>query len=260
MKIFKRILLNTFRERKVYMFNTVMSVLLGFIPVLIMIFLWNKIYESGLKIDNFNKNSIITYFFWVYIVSNITEASTIARKISEDIRSGSINNVLIKPINHLRYTFLLYLCEKIVDTIIIVIPSSIFALLARDYISIDPQKIAPFLLVLILGCILNFLIYYIIGLSSFWSVNNNGIIQLWKNLISIVSGNKFPITFLPMFFQNILIVLPFEYTVYLPISILLGKSLSITIIIIELFWIIFMYILSKIIWKNGVALNEGVGM
>ncbi|KYH34836.1 hypothetical protein CLTEP_11510 [Clostridium tepidiprofundi DSM 19306] len=260
MKTFKGILLNTFIERKIYMFNTVMSVLLGFIPVLVMIFLWNAIYKSGLKIDDFNKNSIITYFFLVYIVSNITEASNIARKISGDIRSGAINNILIKPINHLKYTFLLYLSDKIIDTIITIIPSIVFAFLARKYITINLHKMVPFLLALIIGCILNFLIYYIIGLSSFWSINNGGIIQLWNNLIAIVSGNKFPISFLPIFFQKILILLPFEYTVYLPISILLGKTLSVTTIMIEFCWIIVMYILSKIIWKKGVALNEGVGM
>lgn len=248
------------KSEKIYLFNFISSSIFGFIPVVVMLFVWNAVFNSGGKVSDLDSYHIVTYYFFSYITASLVNATAIARDISMDIRTGTINNVLLKPVSYMQYVFHRHLGQKSFLCLVLVIPASVFYLVFRNHITIYFSRIILFAGALVLAFILNFLLYYLIGILSFWFMDNGGLIQLWSNLLSITSGERFPLFLFPASIQLILGFFPFKYTVYFPVSIMVEPQVAYGNFGVMLLWIIVLGGIVKLLWNKGCEMNEGVGI
>lgn len=248
------------QKEQAYFFNLFTSVLFGLVPVFIMIFLWNAIYQSGGQVSSFSTQEIISYFFASFLISSFVDASGIAIEISRDIRTGNINNLILKPISHCSYMFQKLIGQKLYFLLLMLIPSFLFCILFHWQLSFHLSRIPLFFIAIFTAFILNYLIYYLIGILSFWFLENGGIIQLWRNLTSIISGEKIPLFLFPLCIQHLFFFLPFRYTIYYPISVFIEPEIRGEELLIAWIWIILLYLISLFLWRKGVNLNEGVGI
>jgi ABC-2 type transport system permease protein len=74
-----------------------------------------------------------------------------------------------------------------------------------------------------LAFLMNFYINYMIGLTSFWLVQSNGIRNAFMLVSSIFSGALIPLTFFPEWLQTIQFFLPFQYIAYMPAMVFTGQ-------------------------------------
>ena len=78
---------------------------------------------------------------------------------------------------------------------------------------------------------------------------------LKKATISIFSGVIAPITLFPNWFQNLSKILPFKELIYTPVNIWLGQvqtSEIIFVIIKQILWGIFLYIIAKVFFNHAI--------
>ena len=254
------IIRKTIKSETSYVFNTMSASVLGMLPVVIMIFLWKAVLKSGGIINDLRLEQIISYYFVAYIVSCIVDASEIAREISMSIRAGQINNFLIKPLSYPKYMLQKHVGKKIFQVITISIPSVIFYYIYSENINIQFNHLGWFLFSLIMAVLLNFYIFFFIGILSFWFIENGGLIQLWRNVMQIITGEKIPLYLFPVTVQAAFFILPFKYVVYFPVSILLEKNVDYGSLLVQVAWLLVMLLIVRITWNRGCRINEGVGI
>lgn len=261
LKAYLKICNLSFQNQMEYKTNFIMTFLYRFLPFMINILVWLAISDSSTFA--MSKNEIITYYMIGLITSNLVVCS-IQNEISEDIKNGTINRYLIKPINYFGYQFMKDIAFRIIFIILGSIPIIFMFFLMNRYITIQFHIIYFFLFIIsaIIGYIINFLLTFLLSELSFYFTNVSILFSASDVLKNIVSGSIFPLMLLPIRIANILMILPFSYISYFPTIILL-QQYSIKIIVVRLIigiiWCVILAILCHITWKRGLKTYSSFG-
>lgn len=264
-KKYLKVISNNIQVTLTYKFAYFMGLLVILIPFFIKNYLWKITYNSSNlnNIVGYNFNEIIAYNIFAMVFGQFLR-TYIQYNIANEIKSGELNKYLIKPINHFVYWFSNLIGEKIICFIYISIFMSLIILSYGTFVIENITVISIFMtiIVLILAIILNFLIYYIISLLSFWFIEIASFFTAVDLIISFMSGEILPLKVLPNWLSNIFTSLPFSYSVYFPVEVLINKikyKEILEILKMEIIWIIILSILAKYIWKLGVKRYEAIG-
>ncbi len=183
-------------------------------------------------------------------------------RIEKMIVSGELNSIIVKPISFLYFNFFTYLGEVVLRGAIYT--STLFFLslfLKNNFLfSFNLEKIFYFFLFLFLAILIEFLFFYIIGLSSFWLGLIWGFSFAMTLIVNFFEGSVVPLDLLPDIVLKISDYLPFKYILFVPISIFLGKiDLSFGLFLVPCLWVIILYFLSIFMLKKGLKKYEGYG-
>lgn len=222
--------------------------------------IWIKIASDNSVLAN-SKEQIIGYYLVLPLISMLT-ASWHGVFMAEDIRTGAINKLLTKPISPLLEPVTNNLSEKAVKIIFLTPFVLISFLLFPQTYTFTGLKMLTFILVFVLAFVLTFAIETFIGASSFWLEEVNSMINL-RDIADYTFGGVFvPIFLFPPIFKTIATILPFRYTLALPLEILnetltsRDQAIAITI---QIAWILFFAISSKILWSRGIKRYSAYG-
>lgn len=249
------------KNMKFYLINFLFEASAFPVYAIVMYFLWKIIIANS----NFNVDlhEITTYYILTYAISMMITETYIARQMSDDIRKGSIVKIISRPMTYLEYTFWkrfgVFLFFSTLYFIVLLIISFFFKL----QITLNPLIILLFIISLILAMIMNYLLFFIIGITAFWTTNNWGVINAFMSIVSFLSGSWIPLTLLTGKLKEVSLMLPFKYTVFIPASILQGKLTTLEIIqgfIIMLVWIFIFYLTAKLLWRIGEKHLAGFGV
>jgi len=117
--------------------------------------------------------------------------------------------------------------------------------------------------ILIFGYFVRLFLAILIGLISFWIVEIDGLYNFCNIIIRFLSGSYFPVSLLPVAIFKINLFFPFAYLIFMPAQLYLNKinlREGIFGFIIEIMWLIILYILLRVIWKFGLKKYESVGI
>lgn len=229
------------------------------------IIIWSVIFNNQSIVSGYSYNEMITYIVVGWLFMFMTANYGLEFKVSEDIQTGRMSNMLIKPISYLRYIVTLSIGRvSIAMSTAIGMQILVFVLLKNIIIfNFDFFLIIILLAMLIVGYFIRLFFSIIIGFASFWTMEISGIIICSGVIIKFLSGAFFPINLLPSYIVKIFTFFPFVYTFYTPTQIYLGKiSLAEGVkgLGIEILWLLVLYLIIKLIWKKGLKKYEGVGI
>ena len=221
-------------------------------------FLWMAIYGSSPSgvIGNLTQQEMVVYIFMVYVTSSVVTI-TISDWVSEDVVKGNVAMNLIKPIDYrmsvvsmalgtMMYRFL-------VPGIFVWIGLEIYkvAVLGLELVSFSTVCLY------LLSSILSFLIYvffdFCFGMVAFFTTYIFGMLMAKEALLSFLTGQLIPISLFPEVAQRIFDFLPFSSMVYTPVMIYLGKYTGEALLLAlarQIFWVILLYGLGSLIWKQ----------
>lgn len=225
------------------------------IPILVMFYLWSSILTGNKTIGGLTNNQMIVYYVGVNFV-NFFVWYAIDWELNDDIHSGKISNILHRPISLHKYYFNRMVGDRLAN-IITLLP--IFILLFIYFVIVKKIRISPilsvfFVISLVLTAILWFLFSFIVGCLAFWFENLFFVLLVKEVFISLLAGYYFPLSILPDFWQRVFNVLPFKYFGSFPINIILNKvSINnwLENSLVELGWIIFLYVASLLVIRKG---------
>ena len=259
--VFKTSFLNALEYRADISSNLLMH-LLG---LAVFYFIWSRILTENTSIGTYDFNSMVTY----YMLSGLFIAffnSRTTKAMEHGIKDGGLANLLIKPINELMYIFFEELGKRL---FVIVLTTIIFSLPivlipnVRNTVDFSLNAIIWVLILSALSNIFLFIFYWSLGWLSFWFKSTAGVRNIIENLQSILKGTWFPIDIAPIFIQNILSILPFQYTRYFLIKILLNdtpKYLYTKGILVLTIYTSFFTCFGLLLWKKGLKRFESVGL
>lgn len=182
-----------------------------------------------------------------------------------DIKEGGLVKYILKPLPYILSKFFLEATWRIAMGVIALIAIVFLTLLFGQLftVSLTPIQIGIFILISFLALMISFMFKMTVGLTALWVVDFGGIEQLVFIATLLFSGYVVPLDMFPSYLRAIASFLPIPYMIYYPIRMLQGKltlEQSLSVVGIQIFWLMILSFGYKIIWNRGVKRFTGVGL
>jgi len=248
-------------ERLIYRGDFFFSTFVRFLPIITQIFLWQKVYAVGTstEVDNLNGYSfqdMVAYYLLVMLSRAFSSMPGLANGIATDIRDGNIKKYIIQPIDLINYLFWHRVAHKLVYYLIAALPFAIVFYLCRSYFPDLPnlEVWIAFLLSLMLGFLVGFLLEALIGLIGFWFLEVSSLLFIYMMFNYFLSGHMIPLDWLPAPIFNAINYLPFKYLAYFPAAVFLEKIPAENLwweIGVEFVWVLVLFVACRLTLSRG---------
>lgn len=255
-----------FKSILTYKFSFISTSTLDVVTPLFFIMLWSAVasLSKDKKIGDFDQNGIIGYYL-IGILLQRLGSTYISKHLIKLIKNKYEQNASFFLLNSLNIALSITLSflSKIIATLIFtsIIIISVFILFPPIRLSVNLSliNVISFLLFIIIGFCINALFNTLMGLLRFYSVSASSFRSITFNFITFLSGQFIPLSFLSQGFKNAISFLPFAYTYYFPLSIILGKKSPNEILIgfvISITWILLLLCMATYMYKRGIKYFE----
>lgn len=229
-----------------------LNLISNFIWVIVSYSLWQTVFTLRPQIDNFDWERMRSYVLVTYALNMLFASSLSVYRLLFMIRSGDIANELIRPFDFLHAQLSIAFGNALIEGLF---SGSVVILLGLLTSTILPPPsllaLAAFFLSVLFGFVIKFLIYYLMALLCFWTINWLGIYLTYTAIVNIFSGALIPLQFFPDWLQTIALNLPFQAIIHLPLAIYLGElqgnALGLALAT-QIFWIIALWLLARLLW------------
>jgi ABC-2 type transport system permease protein len=185
--------------------------------------LWSSA-ASGTRLgpERMGSGELVAYFLLTLLL-RLLVGSWVLWQISEDIRSGTLAQRLLRPVPPL----VGYTAEQLAPVPLraaLVVPLSLLLLFtrARDQLTADPWLVLAFVLSLPGAWAINFFTMALLGSLAFYIDSATGLFYAWMGLYTLFSGYLMPLSLFPPWLRHLSDVLPFRYMLDAPVKMLLG--------------------------------------
>ncbi len=255
MRLYRRILLNTFKTKISFRFDYFLSTLFSFFYIVLRIFIWQGLYkQEDISSTGIFLNDMIAYSIISSLTQGITK-STVMTEINKMVLDGNISNQLLLPLNFHVHLFLSELANNVFGTLYNTIPPFLMGILIFGiHFDFVFRNLLLYCAAMILGFGINFLYQLGLGLTVIWLRNSFFLKNLDSLLTKLFSGSMVPLWFFPSWLNSISVWLPFRLIIFEPIAILLNKKTLEEIGMIflcQVAWLAALMIINIIIWHCG---------
>jgi len=232
--------------------------------VLFQLAVWYAVFKVNLTINGYTLSEMTTYVIVSWLFIFLTANYGLETVVNRDIRDGTLNNFLTKPISYLKYMVLLSIGRASLALFSGVLVQIALIISFHNLIIPPPSLsiVAIIILIVFIGYFIRLFISILIGMISFWVTENAGLNNFFSVLIRFLSGGYAPLNILPTAFYHLCLAFPFAYIIFFPAQLYLKKASfndGLRGLAIETAWLVVLYILIKITWKRGLKNYEGIG-
>jgi ABC-2 type transport system permease protein len=237
-------------DRSSYVFSLVLEVAFFFLLL--------HFYTNAYAMSGAAGGLTLQQVIWSLVLGRLVNAlggQGIAWRMADDVYTGQVELFLMRPLGYLPITFARYL-GNLGSTFLsyfVLLPFIAFLFVGFPLADNWSPVVFPWLIVLFFG---GFLVrvgmFYAIGLLAFWIENSGSVIRIFRHLAGLFSGAVVPLQFFPLFFQSTLLSSPFgassAATLVFQDNFL---SLAPRYFFIQLFWMVFFFVLTLILWQRA---------
>lgn len=234
-------------------------------PIVIQVSMWTAIYQAtgtGLMYG-YSYKQMILYTLFVGVIARFLSTG-FEYEMNEDIKSGGLNKYIVKPINYYFYRAACFFGERFsvsfVFIIILLVISLIFKIIG--YFDISIARAVCFAVGLFLALLLNFALYFCIGISGLWLTEISRMFPAITIIMLVISGGVFPLDILGEKINELIFFLPFRYLLQFPVDIITGKEITYSLVpafLLQLFWVVFFNMIAHFLWKKGLKQYTAIG-
>ena len=249
----------------VYRWNFIMRVAFSLLHLAAVAVLWRAAYANKASIGGFSFEETMSYFLLLIVANYLISAFNEDYQIGEEIRGGTINQFLTKPINYYTYRLTLFFASRAVTRVIVFIPLVLLLPLLGDYLpqNVEVWRWVAAIPAFALAAIIQFSIAYCFGLLAFWFLEIQGFVILSFAIETLLSGQIFPLDLMPEPLYRLSHWLPFYYQAYFPVGLLTGRIESIgeahSGLLIQLAWTVAFIVGGGVLWQFGLRRHTAVG-
>lgn len=266
MKVFSEVVKVSFKAMFQYKWTFAMTILSQPILVLINLTLFKSIYAYNQTSDikGYSLEQMVWFFIAGMIVNAFVWNSTV-RDISYKIITGELTMDLLKPISLFKFNLADCFASRTIALVMDFLPGMVIYSLIIFPRFLTAFSFLKFLAVVIPAFLLNFLCSFVIGLMAMAISNSTSLNAITYLLISFAGGTLIPMEFYPRWLAVITDYLPFKYVYYWPIQFFLNKSIAggsqalIRTLLLQLLWILIMYLCYRLMWKTMLKKYCAVG-
>lgn len=178
------------------------------------------------------------------------------------IKEGRLAAELLRPVHPVQVDLGYYLGFKIPQTLYWLPVGILLWFLFKPEINPELWQILGFPLVLILAFFVRFCFMWILGLVCFWTERIDALFEFYFTLELLFSGRLVPLEIMPTWAQQIAKFMPFQWTFYFPIEVLLGRVSQaefVSGVAMQLLWIVVGFSIIHFVWKIAIKHFTAVG-
>ncbi len=178
------------------------------------------------------------------------------------IKEGRLAAELLRPVHPILVDIGYYLGYKVTSTIYWLPAGFLLWLVFKPEIHPLLWQVAAFPLALILAFFIRFAMLWLLGLVCFWTERIDALFELYFTLELLFSGRLVPLEVMPTWAQHLASYMPFQWTFYFPIEVLLGRTSAnqfVTGTLTQFLWVAICYGLVLLVWKQAVKHFTAVG-
>lgn len=207
-----------------YRFNLVADTLIQpTIVGLVEITLWLAFFSSTGQVElmGFGKEHYLAYAFWAAFVARISTSWMYETQMIEEVETGTINSVLVRPISFFEYYLGQLMGYKALTTMIsMVVPIAICLSIS---LPVDLLRLPLALTLVFYYLILVHILSMIIASLGFFFTRIHHLTVAKNITLWMLTGEFFPLDLAPEPFRSALVALPFSSAVYRPVGYLTGR-------------------------------------
>ena len=246
-------------ERLVYRGDFALGTLMRFLPIVTQIFLWGAIFAgkgTGTAIAGYSYDDFIAYYLLTMLTRAFSSMPGLASSIALQIRNGEIKKFLVQPIDMLGFLLLSRVAHKLVYYGVAFGPFALVFFLCRNYFQgwPDATTLLAFVASLAMAFLLGFYLEATIGMIGFWFLEVSSLLFIYMLFSFFFSGHMFPIDMLPGIWGKLVQMTPLQYLAYFPAAVFLKKIEGAALVeglLIELGWVVFFFVISRVALARG---------
>ena len=242
------------KEHMVYS-SSIWATFLSKIVYLYMQFaLWNALFASNAEKNlALNHEETIRYIIVATVLSTIMECNVIGW-INTEIQTGNIANQLIRPMDFRTMIFSKHIGTTLIKTVLYCIPLCVVTGVAFHKPIVCDGQLGFGFVSIILAFIIQFLYSLIIGLMAFWLIVTWPLNMLLAAIYKLLSGSWIPVAMFPDLLGKINAFLPFRAIYSIPVTIIttpMSQENILRNLIVQIVWIVILYIVMTVTWRIG---------
>ena len=237
-----------------YKFEVYMWVINSIMQVMLYYFLWRAIFANQAEMNGFTLSSMVSYILIATLINNIVPVfhwGDFARLI----KTGDIVVELIKPYDLIFKFYFFEVGFKLTSFVLTGVPFITLGILIFNLQTpVSVLHLVYTIIAVILATFISYLLWCLVGLTGFYTTNVWGVYTMVMGVNMFLTGTLVPLEFMPSWLQTIVYWLPFQNIVYTPVSIYLGNIALADVpvkLLIQLVWIVIMYIIVRLYYKLG---------
>jgi ABC-2 type transport system permease protein len=237
--------------------------LLGMVaePVIYLV-VWTTIAQShGGQVAGITAGSFAAYYIVWTLVRNVNIVFT-PYGWEERIREGRLSGQLLRPMHPIHYDIAEFAGGKVI-WVLLYLPIAIgLTLVFKPSFSLTPLDLALFLPAILGAYLIRTMNLWALGMVTFWTTRGSAIFETYIMAELLLSGRLVPLQLMPAWAQGVANWLPFKWTFYFPIEVLVGH-LSVASLVsglaLQVLWIAVGAVLVSIVWRASVRHYTAVG-
>ena len=226
----------------------------------IMYFVWKAVFLStdSETFMGFTMEDMVVYLFIAFLTGYLTYSDG-AFAVGEEIVDGSIAFRMLRPCSFEMCFLFKELGSRIISIAMIFVPIvagvEVYRFCVTGEVRLDPVCFGFYLLSTAIAYLISFYFNVCYGYIAFFFKNLWGTSLIKETLVGLLSGGTIPLAFLPAGLATVLNFLPFASLAYTPVMIYMGMYPIGEILwrmALQLFWLLVMIGVSKLVWNSAV--------
>ncbi|TWT41955.1 hypothetical protein RAS1_30810 [Phycisphaerae bacterium RAS1] len=233
----------------------------GIIYPAVALTMWSAAIGDAGDIRGYDRRGFAAYFLVTMICGHVCAAWD-AYEFGHLVRSGALSPRLLRPILPMWSSLAENLAYKTV-TLTILIPLWLaVAWVTHPHFSTTPGQLLLGMLSLVLGALIAYVWGYNIALLAFWTTRTDAIGEFWFGGSLLLGGRLAPLALLPTPLKWLAACLPFQWVVWFPAQVLIGKAAAEEIalgLLAQVGWLAGGVAVFRITWRRGLRQYSAVG-
>lgn len=255
MLILRGFIRTAFRDAAIYRVDFWIGLLSVFFVMYAIASIWSILYQQSPGAFGVDRQQMITYGVLGIVLGPIMSTTSQTRTyIANQVRSGSIEIDLVKPLDFMLHMLARNIGELCVIFLLRAVPGFLFAHFALG-MRLPPSlgNAAAFGLSVALGYLVYFGLNFLMGLLSLITHDVRSYTWAYNSLVRFASGEAIPLWLFPPVLSALLYALPFQAIYFVPMSIYVGAYTSSLAWALggQALWMVAVLLICRLAWRRA---------
>jgi ABC-2 type transport system permease protein len=223
---------------------------------------WSTIANSqGGSVGGYTTGALAAYYIVWTLVRQMNVVLT-PYDWENRIQRGRLASELLRPLHPVHNDVAYFAGWKFVQILLWLPLGAALTLIFKPVLNPTLLQIVLFFFAIWGAYLVRTMLYTALGMITFWTTRVSAIFELIFAFELILGGRLVPMSLMPEWVQRIAWYLPFQWTFFFPINVLVGPSDPVTLFSglgMQVMWILIGLIVVKIIWHFGIRRFSSVG-
>ncbi|MCS7060405.1 MAG: ABC-2 family transporter protein [Anaerolineae bacterium] len=262
LQIFRRLWAVNWAEQWQYRANLLMYLLFWLVSPIVYLAVWTTVARSQGNVNGLTANDFAAYYMILLVVDVLTSQITI-HVLAPEIQNGTLANRLLLPAHPVLTQVLVNnIAFKALNLIALVPIWLVLYALFQPTLNLNLLHVLLAVPALVLAFGILFLLGSALTLVAFWTTRVWALWNFYSAVFMLFAGHFVPLALLPPALQTLAKILPFSYTLYFPIQLILGKLSAADVAFsfgMQVVWLGLAYLIFHVLWRAGVRQFSAVG-